>query len=65
MAEQKNLETLSAEILAAEEKEAERFSSSLYERLASQNGMTAEEQAVLAVEVDNEVMGLQNTSTRL
>ena len=65
MAEQKNLETLSAEILAAEEMEAERFSSSLYERLASQNSMTAEEQAALAEEVDNEVKALENTSTRL
>ena len=37
MAEEKNLETLSAEILETEEREAERFSSSLYERLASQS----------------------------
>ena len=65
MTEQKNLETLSAEILETEEREAERFSSSLYERLASQNGMTAEEQAALAEEVDNEVKALENTSTRL
>ena len=65
MAEEKNLETLSAEILETEEREAERFSSSLYERLASQSAMTAEEQSALAKEVDGEVKVLENASTRL
>lgn len=65
MTEQKNLEILSREILESEEREAERFSSSLYERLASQSSMTEEEQNALACEVDGEVKILENTSSQL
>lgn len=65
MTEEKNLETLSTEILETEEREAERFSSSLYERLASQTDMTEEEQTALAAEVEAEVKVLENTSSQL
>lgn len=65
MTEQKNLETLSTEIIETEEKLSERFSSSLYERLANQNGMTEEEQEALADEVEEEVKILENASVQL
>ena len=65
MTEQKTLETLSSELLEAEKREAERFNTSLYERLANQGSMTKEEQDALADEVEGEVKILENASSQL